>query len=522
MNKNLLHTFSLRSLPLIMAAIAMIVTTTVSAQTKVKIDDFYYILDDASLTAELAASEDTGTYATGRVTVPSSVTSDDKTYEVTKIGDFAFSFNTGITSVVIPLSLQEIGDGAFQGCTKLSSVTFRMTKLLSIGDAAFEGCSSLGSITIPATTKKIGAWAFAETALRSVVIPDSVTSLGGNAFQGCTSLTGVTFKCRLKAIPNSLFSRCTSLSNVLMTTDRRNNIDEIGNAAFFSCSKMTTYNFGDSVSSIGSCSFMSCTSLGKADIPSSVTYIGHDAFAACTAMSAVTLPDNIDSVSDRIFKDAHALKTITMSDSVKYLGEQAFAYCTSLKSAHLSSQITEIPFKAFAYCAKLSDINLPASVTVIGDSAFSNTQAFDSLTIGRNITSIGDYAFANIPTLKYVYMPSTLPSKTADGLGDYIFSGDSIEALYAEWEKGPTVSSGFFTYCDTLYVPQGDLLYYYRRTGWKDAKVKRMYDAVAVGIDDAVVDKKDNDAYYNLEGIRGLNPRKGEIYIHRGRKVLYR
>ena len=31
-----------------------------------------------------------------------------------------------------------------------------------------------------------------------------------------------------------------------------------------------------------------------------------------------------------------------------------------------------------------------------------------------------------------------------------------------------------------------------------------------------------SDAYYNLEGIRVLNPRKGEIYIHRGRKVLYR
>lgn len=486
-----------------------------AAQTKVKIDNYYYTLLDS--TASLAASEDTGAYATGRVTIPSSVTYSGKSYKITEIEPFAFSFNTGITSVVIPLTMRVIGEGAFQGCTKLFSVSFRMTKLEEIGNSAFEGCSILGSISLPATVERIGDWAFAGTALSSIGIPASVEYLGKNAFLGCTKMTVASIKTTLKKIPDGLFSRCTSLTNVAMTEENRNKIESIGKAAFFSCSKMSSYTFGDTVSSIEACGFMSCTSLSSVSIPSTVTYIGHDAFAACTAMASATLPEKIDTVGDRLFKDAHSLKTITMSDSVKYLGEQAFAYCTSLSSAHLSSQITEIPFKAFAYCSKLTDVNIPESVTIIGDSAFTSTQAFDSLSVSRNIASLGNYAFANISTLKYVYLPSTISS-----LGNHVFANDKIGAIYAEWPKGPTIMSGFFASCDTLYVPNSALVYYRFRTGWKEASAFRAYDATAVGIDSPVSRKDDDNTYYDLDGLKVVSPVKGRIYIHGGKKVIAR
>ena len=41
---------------------------------------------------------------------------------VTAIGNFAFAYCYGLTSIVIPNSVTEIGNGAFEGCAGLTSV----------------------------------------------------------------------------------------------------------------------------------------------------------------------------------------------------------------------------------------------------------------------------------------------------------------------------------------------------------------------------------------------------------------
>ena len=80
---------------------------------------------------------------------------------VKEIGENAFYENTTITSIVIPASVQQIGDRAFFACGKLKSVTIGQGSTLDrIGYHVFALCSSLESIVIPSGVTRIGPEAF--------------------------------------------------------------------------------------------------------------------------------------------------------------------------------------------------------------------------------------------------------------------------------------------------------------------------------------------------------------------------
>ena len=57
------------------------------------------------------------------VTIPTSVTKNGQTYNVTKIGAGAFEENTVITEVSLPNSIETIGERAFKNCTNLRNMT---------------------------------------------------------------------------------------------------------------------------------------------------------------------------------------------------------------------------------------------------------------------------------------------------------------------------------------------------------------------------------------------------------------
>ena len=102
---------------------------------------------------------DEGVLYTGVVTVPESVTNDDTTYPVTKIGAYAFAESTGLTGVSLPATVTEIEDHAFENCSGLTKFTIPET-VTTIGSRAFVGCTQLTSIEIPAGVTEFGIWAF--------------------------------------------------------------------------------------------------------------------------------------------------------------------------------------------------------------------------------------------------------------------------------------------------------------------------------------------------------------------------
>ena len=101
----------------------------------------------------------------------------------------AFRGCSGITSVVLPSSLAEIGSYAFSGCESLTDITIPES-VVSIGTGAFEECSGLKNVVIPDGVDCIRTSTFEYcSSLETVSIPESVTVIEDHAFENCYALT---------------------------------------------------------------------------------------------------------------------------------------------------------------------------------------------------------------------------------------------------------------------------------------------------------------------------------------------
>ncbi len=91
----------------------------------------------------------------------------------------------GVTDVVIPEGIIEIGESAFSDCDNLKSVIIPKS-VTTIELLAFCGCTSLTSITIPEGVTTIGEGAFMIcTSLDSITLPESVEEIRDYAFSDC-------------------------------------------------------------------------------------------------------------------------------------------------------------------------------------------------------------------------------------------------------------------------------------------------------------------------------------------------
>ena len=130
------------------------------------------------------------------------------------IGNRAFYYCTGLTSVTIGNSVTSIGNYAFYDCSGLTSITIP-NSVTSIGYEAFYGCRGLTGITIPNSVTSIESGAFSGcTGLTSITIPNSVTRIGDGAFERCTGLTSITIPNSVTSIGSSAFSGCSGLKEI--------------------------------------------------------------------------------------------------------------------------------------------------------------------------------------------------------------------------------------------------------------------------------------------------------------------
>ena len=407
----------------------------------IEIDGIYYNVVKKTKQAEVTSGD---SEYTGEVTIPASFEYDGVTYSVTIIGNQAFSYCSGLTSITIPNSVTSIGNYAFDGCSGLTSITIP-NSVTSIGNWVFYGCSGLTSLTFPNSVTSIGERAFDGcSGLTSITIPNSVTSIGQYAFRGCKNLTSVT-------IPNSVTS--------------------IGIQAFYGCSGLTSVTIPNSVTSIGDEAFRGCQSLTSINIPNSVTSIGSRVFPSRRNGLNVYITDliswcNIDRVindlsespvSYTLYLNDKEIKDLVIPNNVIEIGKKAFFGCSSITSVTIPNSVEIIGWSAFNGCENLTSVTIPNSVTIIGQQAFERCSNLTSVTIPNSVKNIYSSAFSGCNNLKTV----TCLTKEALTNATSIFGSNAV------------LSEA------TLYVPSSLVSAYKAITPWnKFGKILAIVDIV--------------------------------------------
>ena len=465
---------------------------------------------------------------------------------IASIGDSAFYRCEGLVSVNIPKSLNSIGNDAFCGCCNLTSIKIESDASLSDADLYFvkkgikyavqdkKSVRVKSNKIIRTVPEKVfdpnsedpdnPKWIVVEEDYEDylcpedsiIVIPETITA--GNTF----TVTG---------IDGGL--NCDHIKSVTIP----NSVTSIGDYAF-SYSGITSINIPNSVTSIGEGVF-SFSGITSIDIPNSVTSIGKRAFEV-SALTSITIPNSVTSIGDTAFSSCLSLKSVTLPSSLKNIGKNVFIWSDSIaditlkcdidisdadlhvikdgvkytvvdkKSAKVTPNLHWDYYKImddYGYyesemvesnsCPKYDTITIPETikagdtftVTCIGDSAFQDCNFLESVTIPNSVTSIGEKAFSDCSGITSI----TIPSSVTKIGNDAFYSIDNVAysgtATGGPW--GALVVNGY---------AEGDILYSDKT---KTHLIKCSTSAKEVTIPNSVTSIGDW-AFYGCNGLTSL------------------
>ena len=372
---------------------------------------------------------------------------------VTRIGNNAFE-KSSAKEIVIPDSVTDIEQYAFEGCTSLSDITLP-DSLTYIDGFAFANCTSLKTVTVPASVTFIGGWAFGYYFEDGNI--DARVAFDDFTINYTKHTAG-----HLYAVENGFTDEGCLIYTV--NADGTLEIDKyVGNDTIF---EIPAEIGGKKVTSIGYKAFENRTSLTSVTIPDSVTDIGFQAFHNCTSLKSVTIPASVTTIDNYAFGYFYDANKETKIDGftinytkntaghlyaaqngftdeaclinelqddgtviiTKYagndtvfeipseidgkkvtgIGNRAFQNSTSLTNATIPDGVTHIDECAFQGCSSLTDIALPDSLTIIDSYAFNNCVMLTSITIPNGVTRIEWATFYGCSALTDLVLPDSV------------------------------------------------------------------------------------------------------------------
>ena len=206
-------------------------------------------------------------------------------------------------------NIKRIPNNAFSGCTGLSSIVLNDT-IEDIGESSFNNTSSLAiDINLP-NLKILSFKAFYNSGIISVTNLGNIRGISSNCFANCKNLLTVN-------LPNS----CTT----------------IGNNGFASCSSLNYINLHENITSIGESAFADCKSLSiNINFPNLIT-ISHRAFDSADVKKIEDLGQIQTFGGNNCFNNNKNLYLVILPSTLTSLNSGTFMRCSSLQTVILNS-----------------------------------------------------------------------------------------------------------------------------------------------------------------------------------------
>ncbi len=136
-----------------------------------------------------------------------------------------------------------------------------------------------------------------------VVIPAKcgdfpITKIAAGAFRANTALTSVVIPDTVTVIEDYAFAECTALKELILP----HSVKEIGRAAFSNCVALERIRLSAALTALPAEMLLGCGKLTAVEIPAAVESIGARAFDGCAALSEIVLPYNVKKLGTEVFR----------------------------------------------------------------------------------------------------------------------------------------------------------------------------------------------------------------------------
>ena len=353
--------------------------------------------------------------------------------------------------------------------------------LNSIGDYAFYYCSGLTSIVLPSSITTIGYYAFYYSDLQSIItlaLTPPVIS-GYYTFSGLYDILLFVPCGALEAYQNANY--WSNFTNILPGTS--NYIIQDGLRYEITSSnppQAKLMGFAEGTTAAENLVIPAAINSECPELNYAVTAIADSAFYNCNSLTGtLTLPESMTTIGNRTFFNSGLTGDLVIPENIVIIGPQTFAYC-GFSSLHFNAtDCVSIGLNdegtwnfAFWNCTQLEEIVIGDNVTQIPIYAFANTNAQNCrVDLGTGVATINNYAFYNGTSNPTYSIKGALVIPASVGtIGYCAFYGCSgLTEIWSKRPSAPYIQFNTFTDVDNsipVHVPCGSTSSYQYSNYW--------------------------------------------------------